>query len=209
MSEITTSVHVPKPICQVAEREHTRYALAAVQVVPGERNETAWLAATNSRIAAVRRTRGTTDAPQLIPRGVMPTRKEGTLVELNGRWENANGQSAKPEAEGARFPRIDDYMPVPTRDDLEHGRFHALSVDARLLRKLADAISGDGIVTMFVPAARGVYSPTYMPAVDSAIPVVGPDGFGAIMPLTSVSDERGLERLKQDVAEYRQAFKAE
>ncbi len=161
--------------------------------------EQAYVAATNTRILAVLPVGGTgPDLPQLLPAKAVCANGKPATVTIEGPDPNmymevrkVSGKKTEvfplPEQTGL-YPHIKGVMP-----DIK-GPMTMLTLDANQLKLLADAIAGDGVVTLFLPPP-----PDDKRAYNKAIAVVGVGadtremGIGVVMPIHT-PDEKLLDR---------------
>ena len=178
-SQATTAVTFPSRIGAATDNESSRFALGAVKIDGNA--ERVWASATDGRIAASVLCEGHTDESRLVPAELVPRTKKAmrdgsAQVERNGQWENQAGKIVEQDVEG-RFPRVDECYPAVDGDDVI-----CLNIDAQLLLNLANALGIDDCdhgVTLFIrPPKEGEL-------VDMGIAVLGPKGFGLLMPLHS------------------------
>lgn len=176
MSEVRTEVKIESRIDKSTEKDATRYALGHVLVTPAT-DESVWLSATNSRILAIVEAEGTTDEERLIPSAVLPTRKAGSTVRLNGQWESSDGKFCPVESEPGRFPRMESVIP-----QVQNDYFATVRLNAKYLMNLVDSIGqiehhGSEGITLLIP------QPNKDGEIVDAVSVLGRLGIGVIMPV--------------------------
>ena len=191
-SPISIRVNPTTKINGCTNKEATRYAISSVQIVPiiqdervvlgrnvdgtqiTERRPTneVYAVATDGQIMAVNRLEGMAVEAALCPAPMMKPEaaKLRNKVTLNGRWESTAGKVA-PIPEG-RFPRVADVLPT--------ARTVTMALTPELLKRLSDAISTSGIVSL-------IFDVDQNNLVTSSIGVMGDNGFGVIMPAESVT----------------------
>ncbi len=178
--EVTIESRIDKSTC-----DSSRYALGTVQVTPAADGKV-FLAATDSRILAVIEAEGNAEREEHIPAAVLPKRKKGSTVRLNGQWESSDGKFCPVDPEPGRFPRAEDVLP-----NIKNGEYTVLCINPKLLHSLIESLGSTDYdergLTLFVP------KPDEHGNVDSAIPVLGRLGIGVIMPL-SATDDRNVIR---------------
>jgi hypothetical protein len=178
-------------LAKATDSETSRYALGGV-AVSVDSDGAAYAAATDGRIMAVTpidhagdsiQTAAKDDTPGrqfvLIPAGILkrPTPNKPNLVTLNGRAE-CKGRVGD-YLEG-RFPRLDDAIPAM------QGRVN-LSIDAKLLAKLAEAINqlGANVVTLLLGRDNPGDSPIgVLPSGENSV-----ESFGVLMPCGEGKDQ--------------------
>jgi hypothetical protein len=171
-------------LAKATDSETSRYALGGV-AVSVDADGVAYAAATDGRILAVTpidhageaiETVAKADTPSrefvLIPAGILkrPTPNKPNLVTLNGRAE-CKGRVGD-YLEG-RFPRLGDAIPA-MQDRV------TLSIDAKLLAKLAEAINtpGANVVTLLLDPNKPGDSPIgVLPSGETSV-----ESFGLLMP---------------------------
>lgn len=208
-SPITHRIEINTRIADACDTESTRYAFGYVQVTPHDENS-AFLAATNSRILAVVQASAECPTGAMMPAKIVPppTGRKVPTVCLNGRWENSKGQFEEIIEETGRFPKCGEVIP-----DMVGRKYLALGLNAELLRTLQRAVnrSDAETITLFLPIPTDADAARYGYQVNDAIPVVGSEGLGVIMPVT-IGDSGGTETaIKQRAAGYaamRDAFRA-
>jgi hypothetical protein len=188
MSSVSHKLTVSTHIGRVCDSSASRYALGHVQVRPRSAKG-AWLAATDGRIVAIvpdehAKVKETVLMPAEIAAGV--TKSRAITAELNGRWENSKGKFAPAADPEGRFPQCDKCL-----SDVPEGCI-AVRFDAKLLAKLADALTAPGEIqgiTMFIPTEEREIDKGYA---KFGFRVVGALGIGIIMPLAG-EDKAELE----------------
>lgn len=178
---VTHRIEINTRIADACE-ESTRYGTSHVQVTPRDENS-AFLAATNSRILAVVQTSAECPVQAMMPAEIipMPTARRNPTVCLNGRWENSKGQFAEINAAPGRFPKCGDVIP-----DMVGRNYLAVGLNAELLRTLQRAVNRTDAdtITLFLPLPTDGEVAVMGYQVNDAIPVVGSEGLGVIMPVT-------------------------
>lgn len=174
MSELKSWFNVSSKIAKSTDPNSDRYA--NVHACPADADNV-YLTATDGKHAAVNRVEGTLDKPRLAPALVVThTGKRPMRVECNSQWQNDKGKFAPVVTDG-RFPLVPDVLPSPVQ-----GEHTLLILDAGVLKRLADSVSGYGIVRLFLPPAEANGK------IAKAIAVSGSDGIGAIMPCYDTGD---------------------
>lgn len=211
-SPISVRINPTTKINGCTDKEASRYSLGSVQIVPiiqdervvigrnadmsqiTERRPTneVYAVATNGQIMAVNRIEGMAVETALCPAPMMKPEaaRLRNKVSLNGRWESTSGKIA-PIPEG-RFPRVADVLPT--------ARTVTMGITPELLKRLSDAISTDGIVSL-------IFDVDQNNLVSGSIGVMGDNGFGVIMPTTSVVGTK--DRYSCAVKEFQDNMTAE
>ena len=191
----------PTKIHECTDNESVRYGLSNVQFRPAKADSktSPCLVASDGRILAIVPTLAEyngeqPDEPILIPGEVFDRRKtyvENADIEsgdmrqpkqafvrsLGGEWTGSSGKLR--EGCKDRFPKIHDIAKQIDSSDCT-----VLALDANLLRKLADSISGEEkTIKLIIPQTELGKS------VQSAVSVVGERGIGVLMPMTCEPDE--------------------
>lgn len=182
---------VEAKLAPLTDQACNRYALGHVQITPATGG--VWLTATTGTALAVRYAPGGASSETLCPAAALPApsgRTPATLKWAGGRWENSNGMVTPQTVEPGIFPRTDDVLPMVTT-----AAYLALTLDAVLLHKLADAISAPlvktRLITLLIPKpTQGTGSPTELSVVNGRLGVVSPLGqIGLIVPCTVQLDQ--------------------
>jgi len=205
MSQVTHSFQIDNRLADCTG-ESSRYAIGHVQAIPAGEGK-AHLAATDTRILAILKVDGHCPEPVLIPAEALPKKakrkSDRPTVTLNGKWENSDGKFVEVQDTG-RFPPAAAVLP-----DLQDGHdYIPLRINVDALLALAKALN-DADLTYFghdrarcltlllpIPTEREKYKAGESVCFEDAIPVVGSDGFGVIMPVTENQSSRAkyLER---------------
>lgn len=183
------SVRMSDRIRHAAAKQDGRYGISAVEARPGK--DGVWLSATDGHVLAIHKADGEATEPCLIPKPLLPTRKAGDVITReNGELRAASGKVATPN--DGPFPPCTDILPDVRQTDRIG---HVVTLNAQLLLNLAKAI-GDGgkpTVTLFLPKNE-----------KKAIAVLGGDGIGAIMPVSTRKDPEAC--YEEQRAEYLDAL---
>lgn len=174
-------------------KDGARFALSNVLAFKG--GEQSYLTATNTRVLAVLPISpdgGDFANPTFLPPKAMNANGKAKRVEVNGEVRTSDGKKTEvypiPNEEGF-FPGIGHVFRKPTEG------YTVLTLNAKLLLDLANAISPDGVITLFVPPndpkgtgithdnSGQVTGEVYAVGTDSETDT--PVGFGAIMPVTA------------------------
>lgn len=175
---------IPKWIAKCVGEGAMLASTAYIRIVPvGER---VLATATNGKIWAATWADGKIDGPVLAHHEMAG---KGTVRVADGETVARDGDLAVSAAFGeGRFP------PIQSLAGEIEGRT-AVSLDARLLRHLANAIDDEGRVTMFLG------SPT-----DEPIIVSGRNGVGMIVPLSGRATDGVADRAKVQLKSVREAL---
>jgi hypothetical protein len=205
METVTQSraqVHIDRRMDRVSASEHSRYAMSGLQVFPA--GDSVFVGATDGHIAAVSLCAGSSDAKHIIPRECFParSRQSGYDYSLGDEWDNGKARAA--DVAGT-FPRMRDVIP-----EAEKGQ-RAVSLDAGLLQKLADAISDCGVVTLVLPenpskpilVVNGSATANKWASDDDAI-----DAIGVIMPVKIGEGELDIDAINAFRDRYAKAEQA-
>jgi len=170
--------------------DSVKYKVNNLAVVPGL-NGIVHCIATDVRVASIVETSGEVDGVRLIPKSLLrcPKRRVKQLALKGGQWHAKKGvilggkfkststvEKVAEEPQDSRFPPIETVIPDIGPEDT------VLRLDARLLAKLAKAISETGQVTLFFRDGQ------------DAIAVAGSDGIGVLMQSNKNPSEIESER---------------
>jgi len=180
------TIKVSTPIGKICSTDRTRAGITSVLALPKDKGDSSvWLCATNGHALAIVGTEGNVG----VDRSYVPSElckapgKAGvrlTCENGNGKWESSKGKVAATDDD--TFPLVDHVFPTPISNPIR------VSLNARLLRDLADSLDRNGHVTLTLDGDK--------PEQDSGIMVTtsNPECFGIIMPLHvesgSLEDER-------------------
>lgn len=180
MSDIRATVTIDRPLSPCCDVTATRYALSAIRVLPRD-DESVFCFATDGKILAIAAQRGNASAPCLLPSSLAKvSSKTSSRALLNGTWNaetgrmigdkfRADGSPARSASEPeGRFPNASYILPIVEENN------RVVSIDAHLLKKLADAIGDNGRINLILSD-----DPAKPIAVD------GEHGIGVIMPLST------------------------
>lgn len=188
------NITIPNGIRHCCAREGSRYAIQAVEARPGNEPGEAYLSATDGRVLAVVPTSADDlEKPILIPYDVLPTRKDNDVIlKENGFFRQVRGGKIVDEGDpDGSFPPTADVVPKGDTFKL------VIGLNAGLLLNLAHAVGEEGTVTLLIGKPN------------KPIGVMGPEGFGVLMPANI--EHRELEqaqvRWDRDADAYRDACK--
>lgn len=188
-----------------ANEKHSRFG-ATCKVMAYRSGDQGYLTATNGRILSITPVEmDAIEKPVYLPAKAVDSNGSATNIEVNGEVRRQCGKKTEvfPNAEQeGRFPAIKSIFPNDLSD------YRNVTLDANLLKALADAISDGGCVTLLIPPAGKegeIVSP--LVAIGSRNEGAENGGIGLIMPVggKSVASQRRAA-LAEHVANIPESF---
>lgn len=163
--------NVPTRIDKAADDAATRYSIDNVKILP--RKDGVFLLATDSRGLAIVEAEGHVGAPTLLPAGLLETaaKSDCWISEEEGSWGFSGIGGERFKAVNERFPTFAQSLP-------KRGKQTVITLDARLLRRIAAAVTCMGDLDSKKLAVTIIVG-----GPDQPIGVIGSGGIGAVMPL--------------------------
>lgn len=145
----TTTISVRTRIDKAMAKSNSQYAIAGALVRPygGERFD-AWLTATNGHLLACVpvNAKGDLSPADQMPASLVPTVKSGGTITRNGMWLNDRGRYVETDDNPGAFPPTRDVVP-----EMSDSGYYAISLNAKLLLDLAQALGGDSVTLIVCP----------------------------------------------------------
>jgi hypothetical protein len=165
-----TELTIETKVWACTDAESSRYALSAVKAIP-KTGGVAWIVATDGRCLSVTPVDGTCDETTLIPADVIKGPLPVIVKCVNGEWRNNRGRIAPPPA--GKFPDIAKTFEQVACASIK-GRT-SIAFNPRLATAIRNAVQESDLQAASM----------YIADDQSAIAVLGLDGFGLLMPMAT------------------------
>ena len=148
-TEIRTKVEITRRIDRTTDSAASRYATGCAEIrACNARFGSVYVTTTTCKTLAVNQFECETENTELIPGDLLPKRKKGGKVELNGQWENDNGKWSNYDPDyWGKFPNcgsvVEDVLKTVEDEPL------SMCIDAKMLAELAEAIGSNTVRLIF------------------------------------------------------------